>query len=350
MHNNSMKLMADFRDEYLSETKGCTVLDIGAMQVKKQKHSYREIFEPDYKYTGMDLSPGLNVDVVGFKGITKMYDVVISGQVMEHVNRPWEWLKSLKPHFRKYICIIAPNGFKEHRYPIDTYRYFPDGMKDLFDYAEIIPINIYKSDKDTVGIGIKTDGSQTILSSRLSTLARLLRRYHGVEKFCPAPIRIQNFYRTKIPKVINRLGLKKGAEIGVKKGIYSEALCQRIPDIDLLCIDNWGEEDSEECYELAKERLRLYNVTFIEKTSMEAVKDIPKESLGFIYIDANHNFDPFMEDLIEWGERVQPGGIIAGHDYQLQGVKDAVDAYTKAHNIKEWFLSSNHWPSFFWRK
>lgn len=152
MHNSSMRLMADFRDRYLGDLKGCTVLDVGAMiPLGGRRLSYRELFG-DYRYTGMDVAPGENVDIVGYEGLGK-YDVVISGQVMEHVCRPWEWLKSLVNHYRYYICIIAPNTWKEHKYPIDTYRYFPDGMRDLFDYAGIIPVEIRAVGWDTIGIG-----------------------------------------------------------------------------------------------------------------------------------------------------------------------------------------------------
>ena len=151
MHKDSMRLMADFRDRYLGGLKGCTVLDVGAMQVQGDRKSYRQLFG-DYRYTGMDIAPGKNVDIVGYDGLG-MYDVVISGQVMEHVCRPWEWLKLLASLYRDYICIIAPNTWKEHRYPLDTYRYFPDGMRDLFDYAGITPVEIRAVGHDTIGIG-----------------------------------------------------------------------------------------------------------------------------------------------------------------------------------------------------
>jgi len=151
MHKNSMRLMADFRDRYLGDLQQCTVLDVGAMQKRGQHKSYRQLFE-DYCYTGMDISPGKNVDIVGYDGLGK-YDVVISGQAMEHVCRPWDWLKRLASLYRHYICIIAPNTWPEHRYPLDTYRYFPDGMRDLFDYAGIVPVEIRKVGKDTIGIG-----------------------------------------------------------------------------------------------------------------------------------------------------------------------------------------------------
>ena len=70
--------------------------------------------------------------------------VAVSDFVMEHVERPWEWLKNLTTYLNKnaLICIIAPHTFEEHRYPIDTYRYLPDGMRDLFKYANIDIVDI----------------------------------------------------------------------------------------------------------------------------------------------------------------------------------------------------------------
>jgi hypothetical protein len=154
MHPGSMKLMADFRDRYLAEMKGCTVLDIGSARVRDQQECYRDLFG-EYHYIGMDIEAGDNVDIVGYGALVDMYDVIISGQVMEHIERPWEWLKRLAELYRYYICIIAPNTWGEHRYPIDCYRFFPDGMRALFEYAGIVPVEIRRVGKDTIGIGGK---------------------------------------------------------------------------------------------------------------------------------------------------------------------------------------------------
>jgi hypothetical protein len=154
MHESSMRLMAEFRDNYLADMEGCSVLDVGAAMVAGQQVSYRQLFWR-YEYTGMDIIPGRNVDIVGYAGLEDAYDVVISGQVMEHVKRPWLWLSDLSRRFRRYICIIAPNRWPEHRYPIDTYRYYPDGMRDLFEAAGIVPLEIKRVNVDTIGIGGK---------------------------------------------------------------------------------------------------------------------------------------------------------------------------------------------------
>ena len=153
MHKSSMLLMSDFRDRYLAEMRGCSVLDVGARMSKKQSYSYRDLFG-DYAYTAMDIVAGQNVDIVGYDGLG-VYDVVISGQVMEHVARPWEWMAQLRAHFRRYICIVAPNTWKEHAYPLDCYRFFPDGMRALFEYAGIAVVETRRVGVDTIGIGEK---------------------------------------------------------------------------------------------------------------------------------------------------------------------------------------------------
>ena len=104
----------------------------------------------------MDIVEGRNVDFSEYEYLgNKIFDVVISGQTMEHVLHPWDWLKNLSKYFTKYICIIAPHTWEEHRYPYDTYRYMPDGMRDLFNYVGITEVEIIKDKKDTMGIGTK---------------------------------------------------------------------------------------------------------------------------------------------------------------------------------------------------
>ena len=152
----TMELMRDFKDKYLSDMKGTSILDVGSRRVRRQTLDHSQIFSADYDYTGMDIVDGPNVDIVGHENITKKYDVVISGNVMEHVERPWEWMVTLTTYFTKYICIIAPWQWREHRHPIDTFRYMPDGMRSLFNYAGIKVLEIIKDSRyHCVGIGEK---------------------------------------------------------------------------------------------------------------------------------------------------------------------------------------------------
>lgn len=164
--------------------------------------------------------------------------------------------------------------------------------------------------------------------------------------------------RIAMAEVFNEVGYKHGAEIGVRHGVYSLVLCEKIPGLKLLCVDPWAPyrgnttERMEATYQGAKVRLAAYDATLIRKTSMEAVKDIPDRSLDFVYIDAMHEFDPVMMDILHWAPKVRPGGIIAGHDYcwyYQGGVVQAVDAYVRAHNILTWYVTQlDKEPSWLW--
>lgn len=145
-----------------------------------------------------------------------------------------------------------------------------------------------------------------------------------------------------------------GAEIGVAGGRYSKALCDVIPGLKLYCIDTWQryranprggkQEQHDRNWELAHERLKEYDVTFIKNFSMDAVRNFEDGSLDFVYIDAHHSFDFVMEDIINWGRKVRKGGIISGHDYysfRWAGVIEAVDAYVKAHGLELYLTSKD---------
>ena len=175
----------------------------------------------------------------------------------------------------------------------------------------------------------------------------------------PTPIRCPGFKRAGLANIFRACGFTKGAEIGVRDGRFSAHLCKVIPDLELLCVDLWdayyhfSSESGAKHYEQAQRRLAKYNATLVKKTSMEAARDVPDESLDFVYIDADHRFDYVMEDLITWARKVRPGGIISGHDYyrfRNAGVVPAVDVYTHCHYVGEWFITDEKEASFFWVK
>lgn len=143
--------------------------------------------------------------------------------------------------------------------------------------------------------------------------------------------------RIELAKYFGRVGFTKGAEIGVWRGRYSEILYQNIPGLKLICVDIW---EKDHIYEDAKKRLTRYGAKLIKKPSTEAAKDIPDESLDFVFIDADHSYKFVKEDISVWTKKVRRGGIVAGHDYYVfkwsgdSGVIDAVNEYTKKNDYK----------------
>ena len=142
--------------------------------------------------------------------------------------------------------------------------------------------------------------------------------------------------RIELAKHFRKLGFKSGVEIGVSDGRYSEILCQSNPNLKLLCVDIWKKE---RIYNMAVEKLKPYNTTIIRKSSVDAAKDIPDESLDFVFIDADHKYESVKENINTWAPKVRRGGCVSGHDYYVfrwsknSGVIDAVDEYVKKHNI-----------------
>jgi len=114
-----------------------------------------------------------------------------------------------------------------------------------------------------------------------------------------------------------------------------------------------GQSYVDYTYENTKRRLAPFKARIIRGKSMDVVRNIPYESLDFVYIDANHEFDFVMSDIIEWSKRVKKGGLVAGHDYiktRYFGVIEVVNTYTRAHGIYDVFLTKERSPSWFFCK
>lgn len=135
--------MEFFISEYSSifNQKKNFVLDFGSHDVNG---SYRPLFSSDsWNYTGLDLTSGPNVDLVTNDPYEwaeiedEKFDLVISGQALEHCDFFWliflEIKRVLKPN--GHACIIAPSSGPEHKYPVDCWRFYPDGMKALCNYS-----------------------------------------------------------------------------------------------------------------------------------------------------------------------------------------------------------------------
>lgn len=177
-------------------------------------------------------------------------------------------------------------------------------------------------------------------------------RIKGERCACPWQGWNRDFSRDNLAQLFAEVGYKTGAEIGVRWGEYSKVLCESIPDLKLYCVDPYlpymGRRPSQarmdHYFQYAQNLLAPYNATFIRKTSMDALADVPDGSLDFVYIDAMHFFDYVMMDIICWSKKVKVGGIVSGHDYFRMdqcGVIEATHAYTNAHHIYPWYLT-NH--------
>jgi SAM-dependent methyltransferase len=145
--------MLVFVQDYLKPEfsgKKLSILDVGSRDING---GYRKLFEgePHWTYMGLDIIEGENVDIVvkniysWYKIRDNRYDVVVCGQVFEHIEYPWLTIKEIARVLKPggLLCLIAPSAGPEHRYPVDCYRYFPDGFKALAKWANLEVVAAY---------------------------------------------------------------------------------------------------------------------------------------------------------------------------------------------------------------
>jgi hypothetical protein len=166
VHKSSLEEMRKFADSL--PARPLRIADVGSCDVNGQ---YRSIFErPEWKYIGLDVQAGKNVDVVlpseyEWNNIQDgAFDVVVSGQALEHTRFPWLFVKELARIVRPggAVCIIAPYQWDYHKFPIDCWRVYPDGMRAVMEHSGLTVISTHMNDNgdphfrgDTVGVARK---------------------------------------------------------------------------------------------------------------------------------------------------------------------------------------------------
>jgi cephalosporin hydroxylase len=187
--------------------------------------------------------------------------------------------------------------------------------------------------------------------------------------------------------LLKEIGLEfpngKGAEIGTFKGEFAKEILQNWSGT-LYMVDVWrplGEEylDSSNhaihstAYSETMSNISSYEDrgVMVRATSEVAADMFDRESLDFVYIDANHAYDFVVQDIKLWYPKIKSGGYLCGHDYinidwyndpnflenkkdkhiwngdfyhGVFGVNPAVDEFCKKFNFdltitKEWFGS-----------
>lgn len=88
--------------------------------------------------------------------------------------------------------------------------------------------------------------------------------------------------------------------------------------------------------------------------SADVARSYPDGFFDWVYLDAAHDFDAVMEDLMAWAPKIKRGGFFLGHDYcdheQARALGfGVVRAVTEFCLCTEWQLvatTTEEWPSF----
>lgn len=130
-------------------------------------------------------------------------------------------------------------------------------------------------------------------------------------------------------------------EIGSWKGKSASYMCVEIINsgkkIKFDCVDPWtGTSDAEHGFDEDYKNKTLFE-TFtknmesvkeyynpIRMTSVEASKLYEDNSLDFVFIDGNHDYENVRNDVLAWLPKIKPGKILTGHDWSVGEVKPGV--------------------------
>jgi SAM-dependent methyltransferase len=138
MHINSTLLFEKYCKKLFAPND--LVLEIGP---NKCPSTYNEIVGlSSIDWQTIDLVPNNSLTYIAnseysFPIPDNTFDIVLAGQVIEHVRKPWIWIKELARVAKKggYVVIINPASWPFHQAPIDCWRIFPDGMRALYEEA-----------------------------------------------------------------------------------------------------------------------------------------------------------------------------------------------------------------------
>lgn len=152
-----------------------------------------------------------------------------------------------------------------------------------------------------------------------------------------------------LPYILENLGDSlKGIEIGVCRAeniYYCLEFCSKIQEI--TCIDpyleyqDWNQFISKDIvdkfYNIAILNLKKFKdkIIFIKDKSSNVYNTLIDNKYDYIFIDGEHTYEAVSEDLNNFYSKVKTGGIIAGHDYSLPGIKDAIFDFRKKINIEK---------------
>ena len=163
MHKGALILLDKLFNEHISKEAHLDIIEIGSLDVNGSVSDLLSKY-PNLKDTGADIEAGKNVDIVvdleyQWSNIDdQSFDIAFSNQLLEHVEMPWELVKSmdriLKPN--GLMIHVVPCMRNEHKFPIDCWRIMPDGMLALMsDTLSYETLTCGNTDVDTFYVGKK---------------------------------------------------------------------------------------------------------------------------------------------------------------------------------------------------
>lgn len=139
--------------------------------------------------------------------------------------------------------------------------------------------------------------------------------------------------REDLPRILNELGLLgAGAEIGVQLAQFHSRIRAGWKGRRIIGVDPWREyygvdmtnHGHEDYLQRARQEMSQFPAdswVFMRMTSLEAAKVLAETrvQLDWVFLDGDHDYQPVLDDIDAYWPLVKPGGILAGHDWVVDG-------------------------------
>lgn len=224
------------------------------------------------------------------------------------------------------------------------------------------------------------EGEATADDSEIPAISKLLGRKFriGSGPKCDPEKRKYNHnfvrelpHRNDIGALLQKMNLTgDGVELGVQRAHYSKVIMTAWTaggkyylvdpwkhQDDYVDLANGAQSEQDASYAEAMQRVKPFGDRPVVKRmfSFDAVKDFEDCSLDFVYIDAVHDYDGALADMIDWWPKLAHGGVFAGHDYgdftmggdgtgvppTIFGVKSAADHFAVLVNRQLWATTND---------
>jgi len=285
MHLSSYNIVLKFRTLVVKhfQNEKIKLLDVSSYGVDG---TYRDIFSDTNKfvYVGLDLQPGPKVDYVPKNPYSwselenESFDVIISGQAFEHIEFPWLIITEMNKKLKRngLICIVAPSRGPEHKYPIDCWRYYPDGFRALAKWTNLKVLEA-KTCWNKSGFSDGSDQWGDSFCILWKEENERLCKWANPCSSSPCAINKNNplesgktasyysFARDEIIEAVKKNGLpaKRILEIGCAKGATGKKIKAK------MSVDYYlGVEICEKAADVARQQLDKVIVADIEKTNL----------------------------------------------------------------------------------
>lgn len=77
----------------------------------------------------------------------------------------------------------------------------------------------------------------------------------------------------------------------------------------------------------------ISHIRLIPGNSTEVSYFFDDESIDLIFLDTTHTYEHITNEFVTWTNKVKNGGIISGHDWNMERVSDAVKEFFPKHDI-----------------